>query len=303
MKSHIDSYAEFLSGKLDIRRKFRVVADCSNGTAGSVFGKLKDEGGNLEVILINERPDGNFPAHGPNPLLPGAMTELEKRVRKEDADLGIAFDADGDRVFFIDNLGRPIDANEAGYILAQVFQPPFVVSEIASWRLKKMDGASASRVGHYFFKNLMRERNASLGLEHSGHFYFRDFYYCDSGILAAVEVMNFSSSLETGLSSWLDSLPPYHRSGEINFSAQGGPASGWKEDILDKIENKYRGKASRISRLDGLTLEFNLQDGGEYWINVRASNTENLLRLNVEAFSPEILKSVTDEISGLISGK
>jgi len=356
---YVNSYTKFLSKKLDVKRPLKVVFDCSNGTAGIILKQLlNNESGirnkesrsknnelrknsnsiihNSKFIILNSRPDGNFPAHGPNPLINGATAELEARVRKEKADLGIVFDADGDRVFFIDNRGRPVDAHEAGYILAQVFKPPFVVSEISSWRLKRLKvsakGGSASggknlksnvyvsKVGHYFFKNLMRKKKTSLGLEHSGHFYFsfgegsasggKDIAYFDSGILAAVEVINFVSRLENGLADWLDALPKYYRSGEINFSAQGGPASGWKDSILRKIEEKYKKQATRISKLDGLTMEFGRgpstrsgQNSGEFWFNVRPSNTENLLRLNVEAKSAEILKKVTKEVSGLISGK
>ncbi len=323
---YINSYAKFLGKKLTVKRPLKVVFDCSNGTTGIILKKLlNNESGiknkeknsiihNSKFIILNSRPDGNFPAHGPNPLIPGAMDELEARVKKEKADLGVIFDADGDRVFFVDDRGRTIDAHEAGYILAQVFKPPFVISEIASWRLKKLNVESlklkvkkskviVSKVGHYFFKNLMRKKKASLGLEHSGHFYFRDFFYCDSGILAAIEVINFVSALEGNLSEWLDALPKYHRSGEINFRVND------KKMVLDKIEKKYGKRATKISKRDGLTLEFkgdpstrSGKNSGEFWINVRPSNTENLLRLNVEAIDKKILEKVKNEISGLISG-
>ncbi len=297
MSKYIDSYAKFLNGKLDVRRKLKIVIDCSNGTTGLVAGKLKVESGKLMIILINDRPDGNFPAHGPNPLIAGATAELEARVRKDKADLGVIFDADGDRVFFIDELGRSLDAHEAGYILAQVSKPPFVVSEIASWRLKRIKGAAVSPVGHYFFKNLMRKKEASLGLEHSGHFYFKDFFYCDSGILAAIKVINFVSALDGGISKWIGGLPGYFRSGEVNFKIRD------KKKILAKLEKIYGKKADRISRLDGITMEFYPPAGGDHWFNVRASNTENLLRLNVEATDGETLKKKTAEISRLISGR
>lgn len=292
MSKYIDSYEKFLNKNLGIVRKIKVVVDCSNGTAGLVMHKLKDN--NLKIILINDRPDGNFPAHGPNPMILGAMDELRVRVKKEKADFGIAFDADGDRVFFIDDRGRMVDAHEAGYILAQMFKPPFVVSEIASWRLKNLKGAHISPVGHYFFKNLMRKKKASLGLEHSGHFYFRDFFYCDSGILAAIQMMNFVSDLSGGLAEWLDALPKYYRSGEINFKVKD------KEKILGKLEKAYAKKSDRVSKLDGLTMEFNSAPGGEFWFNVRASNTENLLRLNVEAADEKLLKKKLTELINII---
>lgn len=303
MSKYIDSYAKFLNKKLAVKRPLKVVFDCSNGTTGIVLKRIMNKESriknkknqsiirNSKFIILNSRPDGNFPAHGPNPLIPGAMDELQEGVIKERADLGVAFDADGDRVFFIDNLGRKVDAHEAGYILMQVFKPPFVVSEISSWRLKNVRGAVISAVGHYFFKTMMRKRKASLGLEHSGHFYFKDFFYCDSGILAAIEVINFVSALDGRLSDWLDSIPKYYRSGEINFKVSD------KNKILKKIEEKYGKRATRISRLDGLTMEFK-----NYWFNVRPSNTENLLRLNVESSSKIIMEKVTEELSSLISG-
>ncbi len=288
--NYANLYAGFLKKYLKPKKKMKVVFDCSNGTTGRVVKKVNVKSGKLEVILMNDTPDGNFPAHGPNPLLKGAASELEKRVKKEKADLGVIFDADGDRVFFVDNRGRFIDANEIGFALMQMFRPPFVVSEISSWRLKRVRGAVVSAVGHYFFKTMMRKKKASLGLEHSGHFYFKDFSYCDSGIFAAIAVINFVSGLSGGFAGWLDALPKYCRSGEINFSVAD------KKKILDRLEKAYGKKADRISRLDGLTMEFT-----NYWFNVRPSNTENLLRLNVEAVSPGALKKVLKEIRLIIA--
>jgi len=303
---YIKEYANFLRKFLKPirqvrgkpKRKLKVIFDCSNGTTGIIIKNLVSSIQNLEAILINDRPDGNFPAHGPNPLAPGAADQLKKEVLKQKADLGVIFDADGDRVFFADNRGRWVDPNEIAYILMQLFKPPYVIGIVSSRRLKKLSGAKSasggrkvfiSRVGHYFFKKLMREKKASLGLEHSGHYYFQNFFYCDSGILAAIEVINFVSGLKTDLAGWLDGLPPYYRSGEINFEVRD------KEKVLKAIEKKYKNSAGKIFKLDGLTLEFNWA-----WLNIRASNTEPLLRLNIEATSKKLLNEKLKEIKKLL---
>lgn len=280
-------YSSFLKKFLKSKRQLKVVFDCSDGTAGGAVKELF-KNSKIKIILINGRPDGNFPAHGPNPLLKGAASQLEKRVKKEKADLGVIFDADGDRVFFVDNRGRWVDPNESAYVLTKLFKPSYVVGVVSSKRVKTKD-AIISRVGHYFFKNLMREKKASLGLEHSGHYYFQKFFYCDSGILAAVEVINFVSGLKIDFAGWLDALPKYYRSGEINFEVKD------KEKITRKIEKEYGGAADKISKLDGLTMEFNWG-----WFNIRPSNTEPLLRLNVEAASKKVLKEKSEKIKKLI---
>jgi phosphomannomutase len=284
----INSYVKFLKRFLVPRRKLKAVFDCSNGTTGII---LKELFGNskIKAIILNSRPDGDFPAHGPNPMAKGATKQLEREVKKQKADLGVIFDADGDRVFFVDDKGRPIDPNEAGYMLMQRHVPPYVVGVTSSWRLKKHPKVSLSKVGHYFFKKLMRKRKANLGLEHSGHYYFKKFFYSDSGILAAIEVINFVSGFESGVAEWLDALPKYYRSGEINFEARD------KKSSIKKIENYYRSRAKRISKLDGLTMEFD-----EWWFNLRPSNTENLLRLNAESLNKDKLEKVLKELRGSV---
>ena len=293
--NYTNLYVNFLKTFLKPKRKLRVVFDCSNGTTGIIlkelFRKSKAESGKLKVTIINGKSDGNFPAHGPNPLLKGATRQLEKEVKKQKADLGVIFDADGDRVFFTDNRGRWIDPNESAYILTKLFKPPYVVGVVSSKRIKA-EGAIISRVGHYFFKKLMREKNASLGLEHSGHYYFKKFFYCDSGIFAAIQVINFVSGLKTDFASWLDALPKYYRSGEINFEVKD------KEKILEKVERLFKKSAKKIIKMDGLTMEFK-----DYWFNLRPSNTENLIRLNVESADKTILNQVLQNLKKLILSK
>ena len=131
----------------------------------------------------------------------------------------------------------------------------------------------------------MREKKASLGLEHSGHYYFKNFFYCDSGIFAAIQVINFVSGLKDGLGDWLDSLPKYYRSGELNFEVED------KEKNLEKTEKFFKKSAKKIIKMDGLTMEFS-----GYWFNLRPSNTENLLRFNIEARNNKVLNEKIKEI-------
>ncbi|MDO8430287.1 MAG: hypothetical protein Q7S73_02895 [bacterium] len=321
--NYLNLYADFLKRFLKPKRELKVVFDCSDGVTGIILKELfrksnvKSQTLKVTPFFINDKVDGNFPAHGPNPLANGATKQLEKEVKKQKADLGVIFDGDGDRVFFLDNKGRWIDPNESAYILMQIFKPPYVVGIVSSWRLKEsnvkgpaegearqgrqMSKVFVSRVGHYFFKNLMRKKKASLGLEHSGHYYFKDFFYCDSGIFAAIQVINFISGLKTDLASWLDKLPKYYRSGEINFRIEN------KELVLREVEKFYKKSAKKISKIDGITMEFSSpsagsgQNSSEFWFNLRPSNTENLIRLNIETTSKLLLDKKLKEIKKVIS--
>ncbi|MDE2001355.1 MAG: hypothetical protein KGI60_02170 [Patescibacteria group bacterium] len=301
--NYINLYSRFLDRNLKPKRKLIVVFDCSNGTTGIVLKELfrksrvKSPKSKVKAILINDRPDGNFPAHGPNPLIDGAMDQLRRTVIRRKADLGVAFDADGDRVFFTDNRGRIVAAEEMGFLLEQNLRPPFVTSENASWRLKKFKAKNSkskavymSRVGHYYFKQVMRAHKASLGCEPSGHFYHKDFFYCDSGIFTAMRAINAVSASPDGLAARIDELPVYYRSGEINYKVAD------KKKAIRQIEARYRKQATHVSKLDGVTMEF----GNEWWFNVRASNTENLLRLNMEATRKETLKRRLTEIGKML---
>jgi len=308
---YFQPYTDFLKKFLKPRQKLKVVFDCSNGTSGKVLKELfrksaiGNRGSKIEAIFINDKPDGNFPGHGPNPLAKGAMGQVQKAVLKHRADLGMIFDADGDRVFFMDDLGGTISPDETGYLLLQELKPKkFAIGPIAGELLKNssyqiLDSRFfVSKVGHYFFKKLMREKKIPLGLEHSGHYYFgfpKENFYFDSGILAAIHIINFLSHLNIKLSTYLDKLPKYCRSGEINFKFQ---IPNSKSQILEKVEKFYRKQGAKISKLDRLTVEFK---GG--WLNLRPSNTENLLRLNVEVASEKILKEKIKEVQKLVKSK
>ncbi len=303
-KSSIILYTNFLKNFVKPKRKLKVVFDCSNGVAGLVLKELlrksnvKGQMSNVSAIFINEKPDGNFPAHSPNPLVSGSLDQIKKEVLKQKADLGVIFDGDGDRVFFIDNLGREIDPDIIGSILMKNYKPPFVVSTISSWRVKKVRGAVVARVGHLFMKEMMRKKKASLGMERSGHYYFKKFFYCDSGALATLEIINFVSKLKNTFSEYIDILPKYYQTQEANFDlSSGGKTKKNLEKKIIKIENFYKSLAKKINKKDGL-----LVGAGDWWFSLRFSNSENLFRLNIEANDKKTLNKRQKELRTLILG-
>ena len=278
-------------------KKLKVVFDCSNGTAGLILEKFTTNHSKLKIYFINDKPDGYFPAHGPNPLKPGAVKQLQAAVEKNKADLGIIFDADADRVFFVDDKSRFIDPDAVARLLIWHLKPKKVIIDVsAGWLVKKLK-IIESKVGHYFIKQKMRKENADFGAEHSGHYYFKEFFGLDSGILAAIEVINAVSRLPYKLSDFVEFLPKYYRS-EINLKCKAESIKH-KENLLKKIEGKNlllnAKHLIRISHLDGLTMEFS-----DWWFNLRFSNTEPLLRLNVEAKSQSSLKEQVSILADFI---
>jgi len=343
----IKIYADFLRRSIRLERPLKVVFDCSNGTAGIIIKKIinnelriKDTDKNKKTIIhnskfiiLNSRPDGNFPAHGPDPLKPGATIQLQKAIKKHKADLGVIFDADGDRVFFIDNRGRFIDPDVIARLLIWHLKPKKIVIDVRTgWLIRKLPISHlqllTSKVGHFFIKKLMRQKKADFGAERSGHYYFKisnfsinnprsrtsslrgkqqsAILYYDSGILAAIEVINAVSKLPYSLADFIDLLPQYFRSSELNFKFNSGrnyadgDADLHGRKILKRIEKKlitrYSKPTTRLSYIDGLTIE-----APHFWFNLRASNTEPLIRLNIEADSREILKEKGGTLKKLIA--
>ena len=311
----IKLYADFLSRSIRIERPLKVVFDCSNGTAGPTIQKLKIK--NLKLKIINEIPDGNFPAHGPDPLKRLAIYDLRSAVLKRKADLGVIFDADADRVFFIDNRGRFVDPDAIARLLIWQLKPKKVIIDVRTgWLIKKFKiqnspkqmlriatgqakfKISISKVGHYFIEKLMRKDKADLGVERSGHYYFKDFFYADAAILAAIHIINAVSKLPYSLADFVDLLPRYYRKGEINIRHQ---IPGVRcQELFKKIEKSLKAKnyklKARVSRLDGLTMEFD-----NWWFNLRPSNTEPLIRLSIESDSKRILIRQRKQLTKLIN--
>lgn len=279
------------------KRKLKVVIDAGNGMAGytapPVMKKL-----NVDLVPMYFELDGDFPNHEANPIEPKNLKDLQKKVKKEKADLGLAFDGDADRCFLVDEKGDLVN-------------PSSLTALIAVRELKKNPGASIiynlisskavpeviienggnpirSRVGHSYIKSLMAQSGAVFGGEHSGHFYFADFWRADSGMLAALYALAELMDTDKSLSEILDSYDRYFSSGEINTQVKDANKS------INLIRKKYE-KENAIDELDGLTVT-----SEKWWFNLRPSNTEPLLRLNVEADSPKLMAEIRDTVLSLI---
>lgn len=279
-------YVKFLKSLLSPEADVRAVCDASDGAAGPLLPLLSSS--SFKILPLHAKPNGRFPAHGPDPWKPGATDELAKSVRGAKADFGAIYDADGDRAFFLDDRGRPLESEAAAILLAQDSKPPYLIDLRMGWLLKRNPKFPfvESRVGHTFIKRLMEARRLSLGVEFSGHYYFawrfgRRRSYFDSALRATVHMANAVSRLKhrgLSLSAWRASLPRYARIPETNFRVTN------KEKAMRLLEKKFSAKAHKIFRLDGLTMEF-----ADHWFNVRPSNTEPFLRLNLEARDEKIL--------------
>jgi phosphomannomutase len=277
----LDEYARHVRGFLGNApvRPLRVVADTANGMGGlvvpKVFATLPFD---LE-ILFGEL-DGTFPNHPADPIQPENLRDLQKRVLEVGADVGLAFDGDADRVFLVDELARPVSGSLTTAIVAAVMLDrsgpgPVIHNLICSKTvpevIREHGGTPVrTRVGHSFIKATMAETGAVFGGEHSGHYYFRDNYRADSGLIASMVVLGLMSAADRPLSELCKPFDRYADSGEIN-STVSDPAA-----VIERVAAAFAGSAQ--DRLDGLTVDL-----GDWWFNLRPSNTEPLLRLNLEA--------------------
>ena len=267
---------------VDAFQPMRVAADGGNGMAGvavpSVF-----EGIPVELIGLYLEPDGTFPNHPADPLRPENLVDLQDLMAREQPDLGIAFDGDADRAFFVDDRGVALPGSTTTAIIASWFlarEPGagivhnLICSKAVPETVRAAGGNPIrTRVGHSYIKQVMAETGAIFGGEHSAHFYFRDNYRADSGILASLVLLQLMSEDGRPLSEIRREFEPYSQSGEINFRVQD------KEGAMAAIEVEF--STGVTDRLDGLTVDL-----GDRWFNLRASNTEPVLRLNVEAPTP-----------------
>ncbi|MFH0712315.1 MAG: hypothetical protein V2A55_00425 [Candidatus Jorgensenbacteria bacterium] len=267
--NYVKLYVNFLKKHADVKKPLKVVVDCSNGPAGLVLKELKLP--NIELIIINSRVDGRFPAHNPNPLEPHALDDAEKTVKKYRADFGAVFDADADRVFFIDNLGRLMPFHAATYLLSFENDPPYVGDIYVAEVMNHLNiiKVNASKVGTYYIRKTMKKTGASLGAEFSRHYFFKETKNADSGILALIKALNSLSKKPYTAAQFTDLVPEFYY-GLFNKKTEN-PAA-----LMGKIMRNYRKKALRISRLDGFLFDF-----GNWLLVVRSSNTEPLLRLFV----------------------
>ena len=284
MNKYLNAYLEFLKRHINLDKPLKVVVDCSNGAIGPIAKKVFKNNKLLDFRIINWSADGNFSAHGPDPLKGNALKNLGSLVLGQRADLGVVFDADGDRAFFVDNYGRKINPDAIARLLIWYLKPKKIVVDVRTGWLVHQFKIFTSRVGRYFVQKLMKEKNADFGAEHSGHYYFKKFYFFDSGIFAAIQVINAVSKLPYSLADFVDLLPVYY-SKEINLKINK------KKDYrlaLKKIQNKYKRSAKSVSRLDGLKMEIS-SPKYEWWFNIHFSNTESVVRLTIESDSEKIL--------------
>jgi phosphomannomutase len=301
-KHVLDDYVKHVLGFIDpaIVKPFNVVLDAGNGIGGMIAPLLfrslpvRTTGLCMEV-------DGTFPNHEANPLIEENRRDIVERVKQEKADIGIAWDGDADRVFFIDGTGEFVAGDFVTALLAEAFliknPGATVVYDVrASHAVKdvvaKYGGTSLmNRVGHAFFKRRMREENAVFGGEVTGHYYFRDFYYADNGFIPALLILELMSRKGQTLAELLAPLrEKYFISGEINTRLKDGSSAQEKMDGLSAMYTE-----GRVYSLDGVSVEFH-----NWHFNVRASNTEPLLRLNLEATSQDLMEQKRDEILAFI---
>jgi phosphomannomutase len=296
-----EDYAEHCLNFIDTEglRPLKIVVDAGNGMAGKmlppIFEKLP-----FEYVPMYFELDGSFPNHPPNPIEPQNMEDLQKRVVAEGADFGVAFDGDADRCFVVTEKGGTISGDILATLVAKnvLEKEPgaaIVYSAVCSKALPELVRREGGRpirtkAGHSIIKPQMRKHDAAFGGEHSGHFYFRDNYFADSGIIAMLTVAELVGRQEDPLSELLVPIDPYLRSGEINSEVED------QDEVLKRVEEHYADRDDpEIDHLDGLTVDY-----GDWWFNLRPSNTEPLLRLNVEASGRETMEKKRDELLELI---
>ena len=285
-RSVLDAYADHVRSFVDVSalRPLRVVADTANGMGGLVVPKVF-EGLPFEVEILFPELDGNFPNHPADPIQPENLVALNKQVLASGADVGLAFDGDADRVFLVDERAEPVSGSLTTALVASAMLAKHpgstvlyncICSRVVPEVIAEQGGVGIrTKVGHSYIKAVMAETGAVFGGEHSGHYYFRDNYRADSGIIAAMVVLELLSVTGQPLSELLQPFQRYADSGEIN-TVVDDPA-GAVELMAEEVE-AAGGRLGSGDRLDGLTV-----DRGDWWFNLRPSNTEPLLRLNVEA--------------------
>jgi phosphomannomutase len=302
----LGGYAEHLRKLVDLAgiRPLKVVVDAGNGMGGftvpAVLGDQLLPALPLEIVPLYFELDGTFPNHEANPLDPANLVDLQAAVREHGADLGLAFDGDADRCFVVDENGDAVSPSAITALVATRELAKFpgstiiynlITSAAVPEIITELGGKPVrSRVGHSFIKAEMAKANAVFGGEHSAHYYFRDFWFADTGMLAAMHVLAALGGQPEPLSTFAAEYERYCASGEINSTV---------DDTAAKVaEVKAAFPDATFDDLDGMTVH--LGDGA--WFNLRASNTEPLLRLNVEAPKPDRMAALRDEVLGIVRG-
>lgn len=284
---------------LESIRPFKVVVDASNGVAGLAISKIGDKLP-AKIFLLNYEPDGDFPNHGPNPLMEGSIDQIRREIQKEKADFGFIFDGDADRIFLIDENGWLVRADVALVLLAKHFlqkNPGSAVaynaicSKAVPEFIKKWGGDPIrTKVGFVNVRDGLLKNNGIMGGELSGHYCFKDNFYLDSGMISFLILLQIISEEHKKVSEISETFSPYAKSSEINFEITD------KDEILKKIVEKYLD--GKQDYLDGITVEYD-----NWWFNVRPSQTEPLLRVTIEADTSDILEEKIKELRALITTK
>ncbi|MCF6385439.1 phosphomannomutase/phosphoglucomutase [Mycobacterium sp. MBM] len=298
-------YGEFLRSLVDLSglRPLRVAVDAGNGMGGHTTPAVLGAVPGITVLPLYFELDGTFPNHEANPLDPANLVDLQAHVLASGADIGLAFDGDADRCFVVDELGRPVSpsavtalvaARELGREIGATVIHNLITSRAVPELITERGGTAVrSRVGHSYIKGLMAETGAIFGGEHSAHYYFRDFWGADSGMLAALHVLAALGEQQRPLSELMADYQRYEGSGEINFTVTDAPA------CVDAVLVTFGSRIQSLDHLDGVTVDL----GEGRWFNLRTSNTEPLLRLNVEARTTEEVDEVVEEVAGLIAAR
>jgi phosphomannomutase len=297
----LPSYGAYLRSLVDLRtaRPLTVVVDAANGMAGHTVPAVL-AGLPVTLVPMYFELDGTFPNHDANPLDPANLVDLQARVQEEGADIGLAFDGDADRCFVVDERGAPVSPSAVTALVAvrELAKHPggtvihnLITSRAVPEIIREHGGVPVrTRVGHSFIKEEMARTDAVFGGEHSAHYYFRDFWRADTGMLAALHVLAALAEQQLPLSRFAAQFERYVASGEINSEVhdQAGRTEAVRESFADR-------PGVEVDELDGLTVS-----SGDWWFNLRASNTEPLLRLNVEATTHATMAALRDEVLALV---
>jgi phosphomannomutase len=297
----VPEYADHLKTLVDLSaiRPLTVAVDAGNGMAGHTVPKVF-EGLPISLVPLYFELDGTFPHHEANPIDPKNVADLQRAVLSSGADIGLAFDGDADRCFVVDERGEIVSPSVLTALIAvrELAREPdaaiihnLITSHAVPEIVSALGGTPVrTRVGHSFIKAEMAETGAIFGGEHSGHFYFRDFWFADSGMLAALHVLAALGSQDGPLSSLLSEYARYHASGEINSEVSDQRAA------TERVRVAFADRDGiTMDELDGLTV-----DSGTWWFNLRPSNTEPLLRLNVEAPDEAALADIRDQVLRIV---